>query len=232
MIEGKTVLGIIPARGGSKGVPRKNIRLLAGRPLLAFTIEAARNSRYLDRFVVSSEDPEILTVAKELGAETLARPAALARDDTPGIEPVLHALAAVPGYDYVVLLQPTSPLRQAEDIDGCIALCVKNGVSCVSVTEAEQSPFWMYQLNPAGQLTPLLKIEPELAARRQTLPKVYVLNGAVYAAKSSALLASRTFLEPDTLGFVMPPERSFDIDTETDLVLLEAIMKSTLKDAE
>ncbi len=232
MIEGKTVLGIIPARGGSKGVPRKNIRRLAGRPLLAFTIEAARNSRYLDRFVVSSEDPEILAVAKLLGAEILARPAALARDDTPGMDPVLHALAAIPGYDYVVLLQPTSPLRIAEDIDGCIELCIKSGVSCVSITEAEQSPYWMYKRNPVAQLTPLLKIDPDLATRRQTLPKVYVLNGAVYVAPIATLLANRTFLEPDTLGFMMPPERSFDIDTETDLLLVEALMKSQLKGTE
>ena len=121
MIEGLSVLGLIPARGGSKGVPRKNIRLVAGRPLLAWTIDAARASRYLDRLVLSTDDCEIGAVAIAAGCEVpFLRPPELARDDTPGIDPVLHALGQLPPFDIVVLLQPTSPLRLASDIDGCI----------------------------------------------------------------------------------------------------------------
>ena len=121
MYQGKTFLGIIPARGGSKGVPRKNIRPLAGKPLIAWTIEQARASRYLDRTIVSTEDEEIAHVAQACGGDVpFLRPPELARDDTPSIEPVLHAIGILEDYDYVVLLQDTSPFRAPEDIDGKI----------------------------------------------------------------------------------------------------------------
>nr|HPK54819.1 acylneuraminate cytidylyltransferase family protein [Smithellaceae bacterium] len=117
MIQGKTVLAIIPARGGSKGIPRKNITNLAGKPLIAWTIEEAKKSKYIDRLILSSEDNEIIQVAKEWGCEVpFIRPRELAEDDTLGIEPVLHALNTIKKkYDYVVLLQPTSPLRSVDD---------------------------------------------------------------------------------------------------------------------
>lgn len=115
------ILAIIPARGGSKGVPRKNIRDLAGKPLIAWTIEEAKKSKYITRLILSSEDEEIIEAAKKYGCEVpFVRPIELAQDNTPGIEPVLHAIEKCPGYDYVLLLQPTSPLRTVEDIDGCI----------------------------------------------------------------------------------------------------------------
>jgi CMP-N,N'-diacetyllegionaminic acid synthase len=125
MIGERKVLGLIPARGGSKGVARKNIREVRGKPLIAWTIEEARRSIYLDRLVLSSEDTEIMEIARSFGCEVpFRRPEELAADDTPGIDPVLHALRELPGFDYVALLQPTSPLRTAEDIDGCIERCV------------------------------------------------------------------------------------------------------------
>ncbi|MEH2097772.1 acylneuraminate cytidylyltransferase family protein, partial [Nostoc sp.] len=121
MIHGKKVLAIIPARGGSKAVPRKNIREIGGKPLIAWTIEEAKKSQYIDRLILSSEDDEIISIAQKWGCEiAFKRPVELAQDDTPGIAPVLHALNQLPIYDYVVLLQPTSPLRQVIDIDGCI----------------------------------------------------------------------------------------------------------------
>lgn len=141
------ILAIIPARGGSKGVPRKNIRELAGKPLIAWTIEEAKKSKYIDRLILSTEDDEIIEVAKQYGCEVpFKRPIELAQDDTPGIDPVLHAIEQCPGYDYVVLLQPTSPLRTVDDIDGCIEqLLSSDGTNfCVSVTEPEKSPYWMY----------------------------------------------------------------------------------------
>lgn len=220
MIQGKRVLAVITARGGSKGVPRKNVRDLGGKPLIAWTIEAARSSQYLDRIILSSDDAEIIAAAKEWGCEVpFTRPAELARDETPGVEPVLHALTALQEqFDYVVLLQPTSPLRTAADIDGCLERCRELGApACVSVTEPDKSPWWMYTLEENGRMRPLFP--GDAAARRQDLPKVYALNGAVYAAERLWLERTRTFVTPETAAYLMPRARSLDIDTELDMVV-------------
>lgn len=225
MIAGKKVLAIIPARGGSKGVPRKNIRDVAGKPLIAWSIEAGKRSRYIDRLMVSTEDAEIAEVARRCGAEVpFLRPAHLAKDDTPGIDPVLHAIAELPGYDLVVLLQPTSPLRDSADIDGCLELCLSTGASgCVSVTEPDKSPYWMYTVTGEGTMRPLL--EPEGATRRQDLPTVWALNGAVYVARVENLVAERSFVTADTRAYPMPKDRSADIDTEIDLVMADLLLR-------
>ena len=219
MIEGKTVLAIVPARGGSKGVFRKNIREVAGKPLIAWTIEEVKKSKYVDRFILSSEDAEIIRTAERLGCDVpFIRPAELAQDDTPGIAPVLHAietLAAV--YDYVVLLQPTSPLRRAEDIDGCMELCLRrNAPACVSVTQSAYNPYWMFTVNGNGQMTPVM---PSACTfyRRQDLPTIYAVNGAVYVAKREWLQEKKTFISDETIAYRMPEERSLDIDSEFDL---------------
>jgi N-acylneuraminate cytidylyltransferase len=224
MIAGKKVLALIPARGGSKGVPRKNLREAGGRPLIAWSIAAARASQLVDRVVVSSDDAEILAVAREWGAETpFTRPAELARDDTPSIDVALHALEALPGHDYLVLLQPTSPLRGADHIDGCLRLCEARGVTgAVSVSEPAQSPYWMYFVDDAGAMRPVL---PTTAQRRQDLPAVYALNGAVYVAHADALRAFRRFVFDDSAAYVMPPEASLDIDTEFGLTLVQAVLE-------
>lgn len=229
MIEGKSVLAVIPARGGSKGIPRKNLRALAGRPLIAWTIEEAKKSRYVDRLVLSSEDEEIIRVAREWSCEApFVRPARLSRDETPGVEPVLHALEMLPGYDYVVLLQPTSPLRKIEDIDGAILRCVESAAhSCVTVTEAPKHPCWMFTLDPAGRLQPILPSEPG-PDRRQDLPKVYELNGAVYVADSGWLGKNRRLIADDTIGYIMPGERSVDIDDELHLQYCEFLLSRGL----
>lgn len=228
MIAGKKVLAIVPARGGSKGVPRKNIRDLAGKPLIAWSILAGRGSKYVDRLIVSTEDEEIAEVARRCGAEVpFLRPAHLAKDDTPGIDPVLHALEELPGYDYVVLLQPTSPLRDSGDIDGCLELCLSTGASgCVSVTEPDKSPYWMYTVAGDGTMRPLLELER--ATRRQDLPKVWALNGAVYVARVEGLCAERSFLTADTRAYLMPKERSADIDTEIDLAVAALLLQQKL----
>lgn len=225
MIAGKTVLAVIPARGGSKGVPRKNIRDLGGKPLIAWTIEAARGSRYIDRLVLSSEDAEIIKVAREWGCDVpFVRPDELAQDDTPGIEPVMHALSCLPGYDYVVLLQPTSPLRTHKDIDSCIEACVSSAAdACVSVTEPDKSPYWMYTVDTRGKMSPLIKTG-ESILRRQDLPKAYALNGAVYVAATAPLAGSRSFLTENTVAYTMPKLSSIDIDTEADLFIAEALL--------
>lgn len=230
MIDGKRVLGIIPARGGSKGIPRKNLRLLAGKPLLTWTIEAARDSHYLDRVILSSEDEAIIAVARKWGCEVpFIRPAELARDDTPGIEPVLHAIHSIGGnYDYIVLLQPTSPLRTTEDIDGCISHCVRgNAPACVSVTAVAQHPSWMHTLDSQGRLLPLLSWSS--ADCRQDLPPVYLENGAVYVARTDYLMSRRDFITTETIAYIMPAARSVDIDTTLDLLLC-AIIKAQEND--
>lgn len=222
MIDGGKVLAVIPARGGSKGVPRKNIRVVAGRPLIAWTIEEARKSKYIDRLVVSSDDAEIIEVARSWGCEApFVRPAELSRDESPGIDPVLHALDMLPGYDWLVLLQTTSPLRSVADIDGCLDRCVEAVANaCVTVAPAEQSPYWMYSLGTDGRMQALLPTQVEVA-RRQDLPPAYLLNGAVYVARCEWLRRHRTFVNEETIGFVMPQERSLDIDTELDLQILD-----------
>ena len=153
MIKDKTVLAIIPARGGSKGVPLKNIRDVGGKPLIAWTIMEGKKSKYIDRLILSSEDERIINVAKKLGCEVpFTRPSSLAQDETPSIDVIVHAVQTIPEkYDYIVLLQPTSPLRKVTDIDNCIEQCLqKNAKACVSVTEPEKSPFWMYKIDENG----------------------------------------------------------------------------------
>ncbi|TGB02733.1 cytidylyltransferase domain-containing protein [Halobacillus salinus] len=227
MIDGKKVLGIIPARGGSKGVPRKNIRPIAGKPLIAWTIEAAKNSVYIDRLIVSTEDLETVRVAQEWGAEVpFVRPRELAQDDTPGAAPALHALSVLSDYEYVVLLQPTSPLRTAEDIDGCIAACIEaDAPSCLTVVEADQHPQWMYGINDSSYLTSLTP-DKERVIRRQDLPKVYAVNGAVYIAEAGWLRQTKDFFkEGHTLAHIMEPDRSWDIDTPLDFSICDFLLR-------
>lgn len=221
-------LALIPARGGSKGIPRKNVKLLAGKPLIAWTITAALASRLVDAVVVSTDDEEIADVARGHGAQTpFMRPAELARDDTPGIEPVLHALQQLPGFDAVLLLQPTSPLRSTADIDACIALGRDSQAPCVvSVSEPPTHPYLMYRLGPDGRLQAL--IDAPAAACRQALPPVVALNGALYFADAEWLRQRRSFVAPETLAYVMPPQRSIDIDTALDWQLAELLLKESL----
>jgi N-acylneuraminate cytidylyltransferase len=225
MIDKKKVLALIPARGGSKGIPRKNIVDLAGKPLIAWTIEAARQSKYIDRLVLSSEDEEIMAVAEKWGCEVpFRRPPELAADATPGIEPVLHAIRQLSGYDYMVLLQPTSPFRSVEDIDGCIERCLHAGAkACVTMAEAEQHPHWMFHIGKQNLLKPFMHWK-DISVRRQDLPKVYALNGAVYVAECEWLAVNRSFLTAETVAYLMPTDRSLDIDCERDLLFAKFLV--------
>jgi N-acylneuraminate cytidylyltransferase len=152
------------------------------------------------------------------------RPAELARDETPGIDPLIHAIDTLPQkYDYTVLLQATSPLRTVADIDGCIEQCLARGSNaCVSVTDPDKSPYWMYKITPEGNLSPLIK--QEFVIRRQDLPPVFALNGAVYVAKTGWLKEKRGFISEETAAYLMPKERSLDIDTEYDFKICELYM--------
>jgi CMP-N,N'-diacetyllegionaminic acid synthase len=227
-----TLLAVIPARGGSKGVPRKNIRLLAGKPLIAWTIEAARQCPEVNRLIVTTEDAEIAAVASQWGAEVpFMRPADLAHDDTPGMAPILHALrwlAESERYrpDWVMVLQPTSPLRTAADISAAIALTRAGASSVVSVTQAHPHPYLMKQIAPDGTLQPF-DVQPQSPDnRRQAFPPVYALNGAVYLSRYDSVLTNETFVLPDTKACIMPPERSIDIDTLWDFQLADMVLRA------
>lgn len=227
MIRDRRVLALIPARGGSKGLPGKNLLPVAGRPMIAWTIDAARRSRFVDSVVLSSDDDAIIQAARDLGCEVpFRRPAELASDTAASIDVVLHALDHLPVHDLVVLLQPTSPLRDAADIDAAIERCVDGGAtSCVSVSPATESPYWMYRLDADQRLLPVLE-RPVATERRQDLPVVYVLNGAVYVAEVSWLRDSKRFVDATTFAHVMPAERSIDIDTSDDYERLCRIVDS------
>lgn len=228
MFQNKKIIGIIPARGGSKGVPRKNIKLAAGKPLLSYTIQAAKESRYLDHFVLSSDDDEILKVGSECGCEhVIKRPTNIATDSAPIFEAVLQVLEQNPGYDYLLLLQPTSPLRQAGDIDAIIEHCVGSGQSSsVSVCETSKNPQWMFFIQD-NQFQPLVSqnLEQVGVKQRQELPKAYHLNGALYLAEVSWFLTHKGFFAKDTMPFVMPAERSLDIDTPLDFAYFEFLLQ-------
>lgn len=222
------VLALIPARGGSKGVPRKNVRDIAGRPLIAWTIAVARAARGIDAVVVSTEDPEIAAVARNAGADVpFTRPTELAADDTPGIAPVLHALSMLPGYDALLLLQPTSPLRAVADVEGVLALTQASGApTIVSTRAAGDHPAWMYTRDDTGAL---VRLDPTPAPpRRQDLPPLFVPNGAVYFAHTEWLIREQTFVGPGTLGYEMPAERSIDIDTPLDWRIAEMLLTGSI----
>jgi CMP-N,N'-diacetyllegionaminic acid synthase len=220
-----TLLALIPARGGSKGIPRKNIRPFCGKPLLQWSIDVALAAPSVDRIVVSTDDPEIAAVALAGGAEVpFLRPAELASDTASGTAPVLHALEQLPEVCDVLLLQPTSPLRLVDDVEAIVALRRQaRREAAVSVTPSSKHPAWMFALSPQQQLEPLLPSEE--AGCRQQLPPAYALNGALYLASREFLEREHSFLTADTLGYVMPLERSVDIDGTLDWQWGEFLMQ-------
>ena len=228
------VVGIITARGGSKGVPRKNVRMVAGKPLIAWTIEAARQARSLNRVIVSTDDAEIARVAQHFGAEIpFIRPASLAQDNSTHIDVLCHAIHWLRDeggcrVDYVVNLQPTSPMRLAEDIDGAVTLAIERRADAVvSICPTSANPHLVKQLSPTGELIGFAGVEVR-HSRRQELPPAYVFNGSVYVNRADHLLATRNMFAPGMLGYVMPESRSWDIDTEEDLQVVDFLMTSRL----
>jgi N-acylneuraminate cytidylyltransferase len=221
------VVAIIPARGGSKGAPGKNKRLVGGRPLINYTIAAAKAAPSLTRVIVSSDDPDIIALADHQGVETVLRPLSIAADDSPVIDAVRHALQATrPGNEppaAVVLLQPTSPFRQPSDIDEAVRLFLKGGEKPVcSVCRCEDAhPARMYRIENEV----LVSLMPELSAvRRQDLPAVYHRNGSIYVFGPPEL-ASGDIIGPEMQPYVMGPASSVNIDTEIDLLLASAILE-------
>jgi CMP-N-acetylneuraminic acid synthetase len=221
------VLGIIPARGGSKGIKRKNIYLLSGKPLIAYTIEAALKSKKISKVTVSTDDLEIAQIAKKYGAEVpIMRPEELAKDDSPGILSLFHMVEYLENtgtkIDIIVTLQPTSPLRTNRDIDAVIdKLISTNSDSVISVNEVKQTPYLMFRVEN-DRLKPFFG--EEMKINRQALPKVYSLNGAIYATKRDVLMKQRTVYGEDIRPYIMPEERSIDIDTLFDTKIAEMIL--------
>lgn len=222
MIGGRKVLGLITARGGSKGVPHKNILSVGGKPLLVWTVDAGLGSTVIDQLILSSDDEGIMSVGRSHGCEVpFCRPPELATDESSSMDVVLHALDNKQGFDVVVLLQPTSPLRTAADIDAACKLFANQcAPACVSVCAVEQNPYWMYKLDELGRLSPLID-GPDRYTRRQDLPPIYVPNGAIYIADVAWLRQSRSFLTHETIAYKMPSDRSLDIDTFADIEMLQ-----------
>ena len=222
------VLGLIPARGGSKGVPRKNIRLLNGKPLLAYTAEAARQAKTLSRTILSTEDEEIAGIGKFYGLDVpFMRPLELAQDTTPSLEVVRHTLLTLKdageNFDAVCLLQPTNPLRRAEDIDACVGLFIEsNADSVISVLPVphEYNPRWVFWQNGEGRMS-LSTGDTEIIPRRQDLPPAFHRDGSVYVSRSEIIIDRQSLYGEKILGYEMLPEFSANIDTEEDWMAVE-----------
>ncbi len=233
MAASQPCLALIPARGGSKTVPHKNIKLLAGKPLLAWTIEAALASDSVERVVVSTDSPQIRDVARQRGAEApFLRPAEFAQDDTPDLPVYLHTLRWLAEQeDYhpwaVAWLRPTTPLRSAADVDAAVQLLADSAADCVrSIVAVEHHPYWMKTLN-GNCLQPFIEGKDERQYyQRQLLPTAYRLNGAVDVTRCDGVLANEVLYGNDMRGYVMPAERSVDIDTELDFAMAETILKA------
>ncbi|OHW61977.1 CMP-N,N'-diacetyllegionaminic acid synthase [Andreesenia angusta] len=232
MIKDKSILCIVPARGGSKGIPNKNLKSLLGKPLIAHTIEESLRSVYIDRIIVSTDSEEIGKVSTEYGAEVpFLRPNELAKDDTPGIAPVVHVINWIKenesiAYDYVCLLQCTSPLRRIEQVDEAIERIVGGGEdTLVSVCESKENPYWMKEIKD-GYLEEFI-VQENQYTRRQDIPKTYSLNGAIYIGKTKTILKEGNFLLDKTIAFIMDRASSVDIDDMLDFKFVEMLMEET-----
>lgn len=228
MYSNQTILALIPARGGSKSIPGKNIKAFGGHPLIAYTIAAARRSRYVDSVVVTTDSEEIAAIARTYGAETpFLRPAELASDASRTIDAVVHAVEALSAlgrsHDAVALLQPTSPLRRAEEIDAAIETFFSHGrLGLASVSDVVENPVLTRRLDRAGVLHPILPVPSTV--RRQDMPRFWHVDGAIYLNRVDDL-TPETSLNDNPIGFVMPRERSSDIDDIEDFLRAEHIMR-------
>lgn len=227
MIDGFSVLALIPARGGSKGIVGKNIIDVGGQPLIGWTIAAARLSKYIDRIILSSDDLDIINAAQNLGCEVpFIRPSELSADDSSTVDVVSHALEQIPFYDIVVLLQPTSPLRRVEDIDNCLSyMLAMHANSCVTVAPALEHPYLTYRINGEGKLQAYVEPTRNQSLQRQKLPPAWLLNGAVYTFKVNWFKDTKCLVNSETIAHSMPAERSIDVDTADDLDAVRKALK-------
>lgn len=229
MYQSKKILALITARGGSKGIPGKNVIDLGGRPLIAWTIEAGLASKYIDRLILSSDDERIIAIAEKHGCEVpFVRPKALAKDETGSMEVILHALELVDeDFDYLVLLQPTSPFRTSSHIDRSIEFIMeKKAPMVVSVSKTKKSPTLMFYRNDDLTLKPV--VEGTSTYRRQDARTAYEYNGAIYIAKIDYLKSVKSYKTPDVLGLELESFKDIDIDDPADLDYARYIVQHNL----
>lgn len=225
MYKNKKILAVIPARGGSKGIPSKNIFNVGGQPLIKYTIDCAKNSKYLDRTVISTDSLEIKRVAEEYGGDVpFMRPAELALDTSKTIDSIVHAVKTLKEmgeeYDYVMIIQNTVPLRKSWHVDESIEKIVdSNERSLVSVTEVEQHPILMRTLNEDGTLKNLLHMNSTM--RRQDFPKFYKVDGAIAIQKIDKEFNLNTSINDGKLAYIMESKYSIDIDNYIDIKVIE-----------
>ena len=219
-------LAIIPARGGSKRLPNKNILDLNGKPLIAWSIEAAKKSKRIDDIVVTSDSEKILDIAKKYNVKAIKRPDYLANDTATTFDAIKHTIENIEeNYKYIVLLQPTSPLRNAKHIDEAIELLEqKRADAVVSVCEMDHSPLWSNTLPENLDMSGFLRNEIK-NKRSQDLPIYYRLNGAIYICKTDRLLQEKSFFINDNIfAYVMDRKSSVDIDDEIDFKIAEVLL--------
>lgn len=229
MLNGKRVIAVIPARGGSKSVPGKNLRQLDGKPLIAWAIEVAKQSAGIDRVIISTDDSKIATVSRAYGAEVYLRPSHLATDDALVIDAlkdlIQTLLAESEQFEWLVLLEPTCPLRTTEDVENCLnVLASEEHDSVATFKEAELNPHRAWRIIKGSPKVFIPGSVPWLP--RQKLPPAYQLNGAVYVFRAKLLAAeTKSILLGRSAAVMMPPERSYDIDDLVDFTVVEALLK-------
>jgi CMP-N,N'-diacetyllegionaminic acid synthase len=228
------MLAIIPARGGSKGLPGKNIKFLCGKPLIAYTIEAAKASLSIDRLILSTDDKEIAKVAKAYDVEIpFMRPADLAHDTSRAIDNYIYTLDRLNDenskqYDDFIVLQPTSPFRVASDIDNAVDLFrEKNADSVISVSEASHPPIWAKKIDSFGLLKDYFSVDIG-NKNRQQLESAFMPNGAIFILKLSLLKSRNSYYSDGTYAYIMPREKCVDIDTLLDFEFAEFLMSRKL----
>jgi CMP-N,N'-diacetyllegionaminic acid synthase len=231
MINDLSVIAVIPARGGSKGLPGKNIRPLLGKPLIGWSIEQAFASKYIDEVVVSSDCPEIIEISRKFGANVpFKRPAKLASDNSTTIDVLIHCLdwfeEKNKSFDILVLLEPTSPIREVSDIDNSLRILIsKEQGSVVSVCKTEgQNPAFCFKKNDDSKINPYLEIQPT-NLRRQEIEPVYFLDGTIYSSFTSSLRNQKSFYHNCTFGFEVPKWKSLEIDDIVDFSMVESVMR-------
>lgn len=222
-------LAIIPARGGSKRIPFKNGKLFCKAPLLAWSIKAALESQNITRVVVSTDNKDLAKLALDYGAEVpFIRPEHLANDKTPGVDPVLHAISSLKYKDDFILLQPTSPLRDCDDIDGIINFASANNLkSTVSVCSVNFKPSWLYNITNGGELSPLLPSQQAVCMDKNAL---YIPNGALYYSTVNHLLKYGSLISQETYSYIMENSSSIDIDTKSDWLIAEFLMQKKISE--
>lgn len=231
MISGKRVIALIPARGGSKGIKNKNIVDLCGKPLIAYTIEATKNSEYIDDIILTTDSEKIAEIGRIYGVEVpFIRPSEFATDTSRTIDAVLHSIRFLESigrfYDTLVLLQPTEPLRTSKDIDEALEKYVESGYnSIVSVSEVSDHPFLIRKISKNDELIHLL--EQNSTVRRQDMPIYYRINGCIYINEISEINCNTSFND-NKCPFVMQTNHSVDIDEEVDLVIAEYYIRKRL----